>query len=195
MTCSMEFTRRNDRAGSAGFSLVEVLVALVIISVGMLGLAKIQALAYSSTGVANLQSAAAIQASSLAAAMRANRNYWSAAATTTSSLSFVATTSSLTATTATPAALNSHYVCTSGGANAPCTNAQMAAYDLEQWVLNLNLVLPHPTTTINCPALAVSSAPVGCSIQIDWTEQTTAINSQSAGNALAAPRYTLYVVP
>jgi prepilin-type N-terminal cleavage/methylation domain-containing protein len=37
---------------ASGFTLVEVLVALIIIAVGMLGLAKIQALAYASTGIA-----------------------------------------------------------------------------------------------------------------------------------------------
>ena len=49
----------------SGVTLVEVLVALIIIAVGMLGLAKIQALAYASTGIASSQSLAAMQASSL----------------------------------------------------------------------------------------------------------------------------------
>lgn len=178
----------------AGFSLIEVLVSLIIISVGMLGLAKIQALSYSSTGVASLQSAAAIQASSLAAAMRANRSYWSTAATTTSSLSFVATTSAASA-TSTPSALTTVYNCASGGGDAPCTPAKMAAYDLMKWVANLNSVMPAPKTTITCPTLATATTPVGCTVQIDWTEQAIGVNAQSAGNTLSAPRYTLYVVP
>jgi len=71
------------RSDIQGFSLIEVLVALVIIGVGMLGIAKIQALAYSSTATASLRSLAAIEASSLAAAMRANQNYWTTAAAAT----------------------------------------------------------------------------------------------------------------
>ena len=44
-----------------GFSLIEVLVALIIIGVGMLGIAKIQALSYASTGTAAQRSIAAIR--------------------------------------------------------------------------------------------------------------------------------------
>ena len=61
-----------------GFSLVEVMVALVICAVGLLGLAKMESLALSSTSVANSRSLAAIEASSLAAAMHANPGYWAA---------------------------------------------------------------------------------------------------------------------
>ena len=71
-----------------GFTLVEVLVALIIIGVGMLGIAKIQALAYASTGTAALRALAALEASSLAASMRANRGYWSTQAATANPVSY-----------------------------------------------------------------------------------------------------------
>jgi len=61
-----------------GFSLMEVMVALVVSTVGLLGLAKMEALALSSTSVAGSRSLAAIEASSLAAAMHANPGYWAA---------------------------------------------------------------------------------------------------------------------
>src|SRR5271165_540814 len=61
-----------------GFSLVEVMVALVVCALGLLGLAKMESLAVVSTAVASSRSLAAIQASSLAAAMHANRGYWAA---------------------------------------------------------------------------------------------------------------------
>ena len=67
----------NLQPGARGFSLVEVLVALIIIAVGMLGLAKLQGLTYSSTSTSAMRSIAALQASSLAAFMHANRAYWS----------------------------------------------------------------------------------------------------------------------
>jgi len=53
------------------------MVALVITAIGLLGIAKIQALAYSSTGSAGMRSLVAVQAAGLAASMHANRNYWS----------------------------------------------------------------------------------------------------------------------
>jgi type IV pilus assembly protein PilV len=63
-----------------GFSLMEVMVALVVSTVGLLGLAKMEALALSSTSVAGSRSLAAIEAASLAAAMHANPGYWAAGA-------------------------------------------------------------------------------------------------------------------
>jgi len=61
-----------------GFSLVEVMVALVVCAIGLLGLAKMESLAVASTSVAAARSIAAIEASSLAAAMHANKAYWAA---------------------------------------------------------------------------------------------------------------------
>lgn len=171
---------------SVGFSLIEVLVALIIIGVGMLGLAKIQALAYASTGTASQRSIAAIEAASIAAGMHANRNYWAAGST--------ALSVTVQGTTITPsdAALSSTVSCLSGNAT-PCTAANLAAYDLHQWVADLNSALAYPLATINCPVSV--AGPPNCSIQLNWTEHQAAINQQSQGNAMTTTAYTLYVVP
>jgi type IV pilus assembly protein PilV len=175
------------RIAAAGFSMVEVLVSLIIIAVGMLGLAKIQALAYASTGVASQESIAALQASSLASAMRADRSYWT---TVTTPYWY---SSPASGTPNTDATLANTYVCTLGGANAPCTPVQVAAYDLKSWLTSLGGVLPNPTATINCPTPA-AGAQLGCWIQITWAEENVAVNSNGNG-VLAPPTYTLYVVP
>lgn len=174
-------------AAMRGFSMVEVMVSLVIIAVGMLGLAKIQALSYASTGVAAQQSLAALEAASLASAMRANRNYWTAVTTPYSY------SSPVTSPANTDSTLTNVYVCTSGGANAPCTAAQLAAFDLQSWVTTLNATLPYPTATITCPTPA-ALAQLGCWIQVTWKEENVAVNSNGNGT-LTAPTYTLYVVP
>src|SRR5271170_6778354 len=67
-----------------GFTLLEVMIALFVTSIGLLGIAKIQALAYASTSSASARSLVAIQAAGLAASMHANRNYWAAGAQPTS---------------------------------------------------------------------------------------------------------------
>jgi Tfp pilus assembly protein PilV len=90
-----------------------------------LGIAKMQALAFSSTGVASKRSLAAIQAASLASSMHANRAYWSAggvAPATTTITGGVVTAS-------TDPALLTPFDCTSTGP-LPCTPQQVAAYDL-----------------------------------------------------------------
>jgi type IV pilus assembly protein PilV len=168
-----------------GFSLVEVLVALVIIGVGMLGLAKIEVLAYASTSTASQRSIAALEAASLAAAMHSNRNYWSA---TPANLSITVAGTTITPT---DAALSGTTKCNVVG--TPCGAPALAAYDLLQWVTDLNAALPNPTGTVSCPTPV--SGPVNCTIQVSWTENQTGINSQSQGNSMAASVYTLYVVP
>jgi type IV pilus assembly protein PilV len=188
-------------ARMTGFTLVEVLVALIIIAVGMLGLAKIQALAYASTGIAGSQSLAALQASSLVSAMRANRSYWSTVATPFT-LNVAVLKGVSTTVTSSDAALTGAPVCTAGGTtSAPCTPVQVASYDINDattgWVQALSAVLPNPTATVNCPTPAVGTQ-LGCYIQITWTENNVTVNSQTQGanaTALQTQAYTVFVVP
>ncbi len=84
--------------------------------------------------------------------------------------------------------------CTSGN-NAPCTSTQIAAYDLQQWSASLTTLLPSPSATISCSAFT-ANAPVTCTIQISWVENTVAVNTQGSNTAaMAAPSYTLFVQP
>jgi type IV pilus assembly protein PilV len=181
------------RTGARGFSLVEVLVALIIIAVGMLGLAKIQALAYASTGTASLRSLAAIEASSLAAAMRANRNYWSTTATPLN-ISFVGTVITVNSG---DAGLTAAFNCKKPGADAPCTVGHLAAFDLQQWVGDVNAVLPLVTGVLDCPKPV--TGPTGCTISLTWNESSVAANAAAAAAAAGSPlpfrQYTLYVEP
>ncbi len=186
-----------------GFSLVEVMVALVIIAIGMLGIAKMQALALSSTGVASERSLAAIEAASLASAMHANRAYW---ASTPASF-----TTSGTAVTVTNGALPVPAVdCTMPG-NQPCSSINLAGFDVQTWIQGLpgstgsglGNLLPNATSSVVC---SLANTPLSCTIQISWTENAVAINQQEAvvaqqnaqNNQVASfqnPTYTLYVEP
>jgi type IV pilus assembly protein PilV len=200
-----------------GFTLVEVLVAVVIIGIGLLGIAKMESVALGSTGVAQQRSIAALEASSLAAAMHANRGFWGAGlAPATITITGTAITQSGGGSVSTP--VN----CTVGvaGNAAPCTPIQVAGADLQQWAadvngaptysnpggatgmspLTLSPALPFQVTTISCSQNV--NVPVSCSIQIAWNETTVAANSQG-NNASAAsvalgfnvPTYQLYVEP
>jgi type IV pilus assembly protein PilV len=187
-------SHRLQPLAARGFSMVEVMVTLIIIAVGMLGVAKLQALAISSTGVAKLRSLAALEASSLAGAMRANRDYWSATPD-----SFTVSAAVLTDPTGQLTPVGN---CNTGG-TLPCTNQQMAAFDVNNWITDVNNVLPNPQITVACP---LAANPIICSIQISWTENSVAINTQESATAAAnltagtpagvqTPTYTLYVQP
>jgi type IV pilus assembly protein PilV len=159
----------------SGFSLVEVMVALVVCSIGLLGLAKMESLALASEDVSGTRTIAAIQASSLAAMMHADRGYWGSSSVTASAVA----TGGLTTYNVTDT--NLAY----GG--TPCTTAgtcttplQMAAYDLYNWGSGLQTLLPGYQATITCTP-AVAAAPVTCNI----SNLTTNVS----------PSYTLNVEP
>jgi type IV pilus assembly protein PilV len=181
------------RSRARGFTLIEVMVALVITAIGLLGIAKIQALAYASTGSAGIRSLVALEAAGLAASMHANRNYWSGLAPNVVTI---------TASNISDATL---------GTPANCLNVQclvastLAAYDVQTYAQALGGpagLLPgsNPITTITCQAIT----PTSCTIQVTWGEHAVSINSQSAAATVEttstspgtfAPTYTLYVEP
>jgi type IV pilus assembly protein PilV len=174
-----------------GFSLVEVLVALIIIGVGMLGIAKIQALSYASTGTAAQRSIAAILASSMSSAMRANRAYWSVQAGTAQQTVTI-TNGSFLPGPVTDGALSATAPSCNGSS---CTPQQLAAYDLHQWATALKGALSNSVATINCYPPGATNYPVGCTILLQWSERNIGINSQTAVTAMLGPDYTLYVEP
>jgi type IV pilus assembly protein PilV len=170
----------------AGFSLVEMMVALVVMSVGLLGIAKMQAVALSNTTVASTRALAAIEASSLAASMHVNRGYWGSG--------IVAAKITIQGTTVT--GLNTAGIdCTV----ASCPPQNLAAYDLQQWANAAQKVLPPDyLTTITC---APGDSPPDCTVQIQWSERSVALNNNgqaqadSSTIAINTPVYQLYVEP
>ena len=65
---------RNSVRANAGFSMVEVLVSIVILSFGLLGMVGLQAAALSTNRDARLQSSAIVLARELAEMMRGNKD-------------------------------------------------------------------------------------------------------------------------
>jgi type IV pilus assembly protein PilV len=188
MTLPQPHSHTLFKARMRAFTLLEVMIALIVVSVGMLGVAKMHALAFASTGTASMRSLAAIEAASLASMMRANRGYW-ANGSAPPAITINGTTLS-DATLAATAATASYCI---KGATTPCSPATLAAYDLHRWAAALNAILPSPSANISCPVIA---PPISCTIQINWVEKTVAINAQAAnGPAMQAPTYTLYVEP
>lgn len=191
MTHSRSLAALRPARSGGGFSLIEVMVALIIISIGLLGIAKLQAVALSSTGSSGKRSLGAIEAASLAAALHADRAYWSLAS------SGAATVISGTTITSSPDPfLVSGVDC---WVNRPCTTVQMAAYDLTQWAISAQSIFPSYQASILCPVPAAANLPNTCTITLNWTENTVAANKQgvvpAAGAAFQTPQYILYVQP
>jgi type IV pilus assembly protein PilV len=181
----------SGRAEAGGFTLLEVMMAMVITAIGLLGIAKIQALAYSSTSSAGIRSLVAIQAAGLAASMHANRNYWSVASgtITITNTTIAESTNTLNTAATTPTYCNS-------GVSAPCNPATLAAFDLHTFARALFGMLPNsnPVTTISCPA---GNIPVTCTITVTWNEKEVAINAEGTSSTANtfSPSYMLYVEP
>jgi type IV pilus assembly protein PilV len=176
--------RLHHAASVRGFTLIELLITLVIVSVGMLGLAKLEAAAVAESGVSRIRSLMTYQAESLAAMMRANRNYWGSTTGTAPNFKVAAgnptpidnagtmtvtTTTACTGTIAAPV--------------TPCPVAKIAYVDVLGWTQQFVGAFPNGTATDVCTVTA--GLPTTCDITLSWTEHTVAISNSST--ILAAP--------
>jgi type IV pilus assembly protein PilV len=197
----------NVRPG--GFSLVEVMVAVVVICVGLLGIAKMQALALSNTTTSRLRALAAFEAASLASAMHSNRQYWGGPTppviTNLNAGAIVSSDGALSGTAT--GYLGNPLACVGNNSGIPkCAALNLAASDLANWTNDMNALLPNPTASIACPPV-IGNVPTSCTIQISWTERAVDLNQQgpafaaanctglAQGQCFERPTYTLYVEP
>ena len=162
------------RLRARGFSLIEVMVAVIVICIGVLGIAKMQALALSNTNTSRLRSLAAIEAASLAASMHSNRNFWGAA-TANYTVTPTAITSAGDAGTAAIATgqLAAPVLC--DGRPLSAAEPGGGAYDLAKWVQSLGAVLPNPTATITYTNLPGVPGPPSFTVAITWNENAVSM--------------------
>jgi len=195
---------RSARTRVRGFTLIEVMVALFVTAVGLLGIAKIQALAYASTGSASIRSLVALEAAGLAASMHANRLYWTSGNTpATITISGPNIAGGNLASEGLPISSGTVFCndgsgttpctqgyCQTGSGNTPCYNPGtvptgaelLAASDLQAYATSLNTLLNNskPITTITC-TVGTSTIPVNCQVQVTWNERAVSISTASAG--------------
>lgn len=118
------------RKNNAGFTLIEVLIALVVLAIGLLGMSSLMMTSMQSNQSAYLRSQASLLAFDIAERMRANNDE----ATGTNNYVLLSTTTSV----ADPS-------CPTGG----CSPSQQAQLDLHEWRMALTNSIPGSTATIS----------------------------------------------
>jgi type IV pilus assembly protein PilV len=131
------------RSRTRGFTLVETMVALVVLAVGMLGIAGLYVTTLKSGGGAIYRMQAVNLAADLADRIRANRG---------ANVAYAGA-----------AADNNCY----GAASVDCAPALMAANDLFVWNQQVAAILPGGNANV---AVAGVAAPFTYRITINWTE-------------------------
>ncbi len=186
----MLVNRSPSRSRARGFTLIELLITLVIVSVGLLGVAKMQAAAVAESGVARTRSLMTFQAEALAASMRANKGFWQSSTAYTQSFTIPAG-GPFTAPSTMTAPGTSDGTCNK---TTSCTSANMAYDDVNTWATAFNKQFPTATAGIVCNGGA--SVPETCDITLTWTEHTVAINRSTAtGAATSTANIVLHVQP
>ena len=146
-----------------GFTLIEVLVSMMVLAVGLLGLASLQTLALRQSQDATLMQQAILLATSMQARIRANADVnWA---------------------TVSPNAADS---CTK---NIPCTQVQLAANDYGQWTREARQSLTanaHVTIQlsreVNTPP-CISTAPGALCLVTTWPRVDTKTTGFFSKNA------------
>jgi type IV pilus assembly protein PilV len=147
-----------------GVSLIEVMMALLIFSVGLIGLAGLLVMATRSNHAAYLRTQVTFLASNMADRMRANPTaVWDASYNQT----FPYTNTQ---------------VCDSSTA---CTPDQIAVYDMQRWNTQLATFLPNASASIGCDNTTAGFNPTAqlgmrppyggnCTMKINWSERSLA---------------------
>ena len=166
----------NHKHRQKGLTLIEVMVALVILSVGLLGLAGLQLAGIRGSSGSNYRVQAVLAANDLADRMHTNVE---AVDVPNTFANIVIQTNNCPAIAVDCTAAN-------------CTEAQMAAFDLRDICLNVANTLPQPATiTVTCNdsnGLDADACTDGSThtLAINWNEVTdSAVNAGTRAQAVA----------
>jgi type IV pilus assembly protein PilV len=183
---------------SKGFSLIEVLVSLAILSISILGFIAAEAMSINNTAIARYHSLAAAISTSMASAMRANPAYWetyspSLLAPSTLTISASASQANFSETILSDSTLNAY---TANCSTTTCNASSLAAYDIKTFGMSVANLLPQGSAVIKC-GYQQNASPVSCVITISWGEKDIAIykNISLTKNTTSIKSYSMLVQP
>jgi len=200
MLVTRSFTRRRQD----GFTMVELLITILIVTVGILGLAKMQAAAVSNTAVSRTRALMTYQAESLAGMIRSNRKFWVTSGNYATWPSFNVSTAGA----ATQSGMTSVATCV--GSGVTCTPAQLAYDDLMNstygWAAKFNngttgSAFPGASASVVCVSAsggtcaANPTSPHGYDITLTWDQKLVAINKTTAGSQTQSVSIVMHVQP
>ena len=184
--------------GQSGFSILEVLIAIIILSIGMLGAVGMQAAALRSNKESRNQATAATFARELAEKMRGN--YVVAIKTTATDNPFLLNTTLTGTTTIATPSVNCF--------NSACTDLKDAAiWDVADWQTRVKDALPTPRVRVcldSAPFDATGVAKWACTgtgdimvLKMGWTRNNTKgeLEAANAANDVVPPVVVLPVTP
>jgi type IV pilus assembly protein PilV len=141
----------NGRAHAKGFTLIEVMVALVILSMGLLGVAKLVLFSAHSNDSAYLRSQATDLAYAILDDMRGNR--------------------AIAMAQGYDVPINTAPAAPGSCVGTACAPGALATYDVNTWLSRLALALPSGTGSVTTTT-AVAPAPAGTTavITVQWDD-------------------------
>lgn len=199
MASSFSLSRRDALAhAQQGFTLVEILVAIVVLSFGVLGVVGMQAAALQSNRAARNQSTAVALGRELADLMRGNKDV--ALATSSTNNPYLIANYP---TTAAPTITENCFTATSG-----CTTTKaVAQFDMNQWLARVSAALPQARVVVcfddtpyssstglpqwDCPSTPGQTLVV----KIGWTQKSLDSSASAPEKASASGSRPAVVLP
>lgn len=178
MMTPMNSRSTGARDSMGGFTLIEVLVAVLVISVGMLGVARLVLAAITANDSAYFRTQAANLAYSILDQMRANR----AAASTAPGYTVAYTTYS-------SAGAAAPYDCL--GTGNICSPTEMTQYNLYEWQQQLGTALPSGQGEI-VMGYPAGSGQVSATITVKWDDSLA--HWAFGGAKTANPNYQTFTL-
>ncbi len=143
---------------SSGFTMIEVLVALTVLSLGLLGLAALQLTSLQFNTNSYFRTQATVAAYDIIDRMRSNPT------------AFAANAYHVPTTTAADTAVSNYNACTTCNCDtAACSTADLALYDLGKWYALTDKLLPESKT--DRPTITRNPTTNEATILIKWKEK------------------------
>jgi len=192
-------THQGLLSAEAGFSLVEVLVSIVVLSFGLLGMVGMQAAAIKANREARLQSSAVVLAREAAEMIRGNKNV----AVLTTANPYLGDFQNPSGSTPLQPATRSY--CLNVGSAACNTTSDVASAQLTEWLARVDAELPGARVTIcfdTAPYDASGIPQWNCTagtdgvlvIKMGWTRGSTN-RAQTGANAFERATIPSVVLP